>query len=107
MEIAMQDHMNAQNLRYIVFLLNPGYQYMSDGRKADCHDGFIFCSLQDAQEYAQEAIRSHEATRFVIGTFVWEQGRVMLSISCVETYGFKGDRKPITQLSLFPHTSKP
>lgn len=68
MEIAMENHMNSQNLRYIVFLLNPGKQYLSDGSKADCHDGEIFRSVADAREYAMEAIKNHEATRFVIGT---------------------------------------
>lgn len=103
----MKDYMNPQNLRYIVFLLNPGYQYMSDGRRADCHDGNIFCSLQDAEGYAREAIRSNEATRFVIGTFVWAKEAQTMSINCIETHGFKGDRKKIHQIELFSNNSKP
>jgi hypothetical protein len=102
--MGMSNQINEKSLRYIVFLLNPGYQYMSDGRRVDCHNGAVFCSLKDAQEYATGAIESHEATRFVIGSFVMDPHKPMMYICCIETHGFKGDRKYIGQLELFSLT---
>jgi len=103
----MENHMNPKNLRYIVFLLNPGMQYNCDGSKINCHDGFIFRSAEEARQYAREAIADKECTRFIIGSFVWDPLDSMMMIHCVETYGFKGDRKPITQLSLFSKSQNP
>lgn len=94
--------MEANKLRYIVFKLDTNAeQYMSDGTRVELHSGTIHSSLKDAREDALEAIASNDANRFIIGTFYLEPEHERMEISCVETHGFKNDRKNITQLSLF------
>lgn len=94
--------MDTKNLRFIVFLLNPNtQQYMLNGDRIDTHDGEIFSSLKDAKEYAEDSIKSKQCTRFVIGFFVFGNQSERISISCVETYGFKNDKKDIDKLTLF------
>lgn len=94
--------MQAENIRYIVMLLNPDtYQYMSNGERIDTHDGNIFCKLTDAREYACEAVESKLCTRFAIGMFVIDMQAERMNISVVETFGFKNDKKNPNQLSLF------
>jgi hypothetical protein len=79
------------NIRYIVFMINPGMQYLN-GRLTDIHDGAIFRTLKEAKEYAQDSIEGKLATRFVIGFFVWDARDEMMNIICIEKFGFKGDR---------------
>lgn len=89
-------------IRYIVFLLVPEFQsYTSDGRRIDKHDGEIFSSLIDAKEYAVNAIKDKLCTRFVIGSFVIENQTERIGIYCIETYGFRNDKKNLDQLELF------
>jgi|GEM_PF-5037341 len=94
--------MKTENIRYILIELNPDiHQYMSTGKRIDTHDGNIFCCLDDAREYALKAIESKDCTRFAIGMFVIDLQAEMMSISLVETYGFRNDKKNINQLALF------
>jgi len=82
----------SDNARYILFLIDS---------KIKDHDGKIFCSLQDAREYAKDTINEKYADKAVIGMFVWnEQAKEML-ISMVETIGFKNDKTNVTQMELF------
>lgn len=94
--------MKPENIRYIVMQLNPDtHQYMSTGERIDTHDGNIFSNLNDAREYAQEAIQSKDCTRFAIGMFVMDFQAERMSISMVETFGFRKDKKNVNQLALF------
>lgn len=90
------------NLRYIVMMLNTETaQYTSTGLRLDTHDGNIFCSIEDAREYAQDAIDNKLCTRFAIGSFVMDLHREMSPINLVETFGFRNDKKNVSQLSMF------
>lgn len=94
--------MNISNIRYIVFMLNPDVQqYTSSGAKIETHDGEIFCSLKEAQEYANDAIDDNLCTRFAIGMFHLDAQAQQMGITMIETFGFKNDRKNINQLELF------
>ena len=94
--------MKLENIRYIVIQLNTEtYQYLSTGEKIDIHDGNIYCSLHDAKEYALKGIESKDFTRFAIGVFVMDIQAEIMSISIVETFGFRNDKKNVNQLSLF------
>lgn len=94
--------MDSKNIRYIVMMLNPDtQQYMSTGERIDTHDGEIFSCLNDAKEYAMQTIEEKLCTRFSIGMFVFENQSERMSISCIETYGFRNDKKNINQLTLF------
>ena len=94
--------MKVENIRYIVIQLNPdAQQYMSTGERIDTHDGDIFCSLNEAKEYALESIESNYCTRFAIGMFVMELQSERMSISILETFGFRNDKKNINQLAMF------
>jgi hypothetical protein len=98
--------MNISNIRYIVFMLNPDVQqYTTSGAKIETHDGEIFCSLKEAQEYANDAIDDKLCTRFAIGMFVYEPQAQQMSISMVETFGFKNDRKNVNQLEIFDNVN--
>jgi hypothetical protein len=100
--------MESQNLRYIVFLLNPDVaQFLSDGRRIDTHDGNIYCNLQDAKEYAQECIKDKDCTRFAIGVFVLDKEAERMEISHIETFGFRNDKKNVNQLELFSQLPEP
>jgi hypothetical protein len=94
--------MKTENIRYIVIQLNPdALQYMSTGERIDTHDGNIFCSLNDAKEDALKSIESKDCTRFAIGMFVIDLQAERMSISILETFGFRNDKKNINQLALF------
>lgn len=83
---------DSASLRYILFLIDS---------KIKQHDGKIFCSLQDARNYAIDCIKDKYSDRAVIGMFsINIQSREML-ITMVETIGFGGDKKNINQLELF------
>jgi hypothetical protein len=83
--------MYATQIRYIVFLLDSSRQ----------HDGYIFASLKEAREYAQDAIKERYCTRFVIGKFINDGKLNHANIHMVETFGFKGDMKHTGQMQLF------
>ena len=83
---------NTENLRYILFLLDT---------KIKDHDGKIFCSFQEAKEYAKDCIADNYADKAVIGMFLLDKRSKEMLISKVETIGFKGDKKKVEQLQLF------
>jgi hypothetical protein len=84
--------MKAENLRYIVFLIDS---------KVKEHDGKVYCSIDDAREYAQDVIDEKYANKAVIGMFYMDQNAEIMSITMVDTIGFKGDKKNVNQLTLF------
>jgi hypothetical protein len=91
-----------KDLRYIVFLLSPEFnQYMSDGRKTETHDGYVFTGKDDAIEFAYKSVREKMCSRFVVGLFTWDKDREMLGISNIESFGFRHDKKNVEQLKLF------
>jgi hypothetical protein len=83
--------MELANARYILFLIDS---------KIKDHDGKIFCSLNDAREYAKDTIKEGYADKAVVGMFVWNEYAKEMLISMVETIGFKGDKKDALQLKL-------
>tara|TARA_R110002073_G_scaffold314073_1_gene486219 strand:- start:1366 stop:1638 length:273 start_codon:yes stop_codon:yes gene_type:complete len=87
-----QDSVNTENLRYILFLLDT---------KIKDHDGKIFCSFQEAKQYAKDCIADNYADKAVIGMFLLDKSSKEMLISKVETIGFKGDKKKVEQLQLF------
>jgi hypothetical protein len=80
------------SLRYILFLIDS---------KIKDHDGKVFCSLQDAREYAQDTIDEKYADKAVIGMFSMNMLSQEMLISMVETIGFSNDKKNVNQLKLF------
>lgn len=85
--------MEASNLRYIVMLIDS---------KSKDHDGRIFCSIAEARDYAALIMEGGWYTdKAVIGMFVMDPKCESMSISMVETIGFKGDKKNVNQLELF------
>lgn len=97
----MSFNMEAKDLRFIVFMLNPDIpQYLKD-RRIDTHDGEIFCSIEDAKDYADKALNDKLCTRIVIGVFVMDAQCERMGISCVETFGFRNDKKNTYQLDIF------
>jgi hypothetical protein len=94
--------MEAKELRYIVMMLNPqAAQFTSSGQRIETHDGEIFCSIDEAREYANDSIKQKLCTRFAIGMFVIDMHATRMSISVIETYGFKNDKQNVNQLELF------
>lgn len=95
--------MDTRDLRYIVFMLNPELRQHLDGRRIDVHDGYVFKSLEQARDYAQDCLDDKLCTRFVIGVFINETDKYIdrMYIDCVETFGFKHDKKKTDQLELF------
>ncbi len=94
--------MDATDLKYVVLMLNTEVQqYMSTGERIDTHDGEIFESLEDAHEYATDCVANNLCTRFAIGRFVIDKQKPRTTISMVETFGFRNDKKSINQLDLF------
>jgi hypothetical protein len=84
-----------KSARFIVFLIDT---------KHKGHHGKIFCLLKDAREYAKDCINEKDADKAVVGMFVWsEMGN--MTISHVETIGFRGDKKRTNQLDLFKRQS--
>jgi hypothetical protein len=80
------------SLRYILFLI--------DSRIKE-HDGKIFCSYDEAREYASDCINEKYSDKAVIGMFCLEPNSKEMLITMVETIGFSGDKKNINQLQLF------
>lgn len=101
-----------EQIKYIVFMLETNVpRRLSDGQKIDVHEGAIFNSLKEAEEYANDAVKHHLCNRFVIGLFVIDDDVIRypqerIDISLVETYGFKKDVKHIGQLDLFNQNKK-
>lgn len=93
--------MDAKDLRFIVFLLVTDFASFNSSGAIDKHDGEIFCSLEDAKEYATDAVKDGLCNRFVIGRFVVDINLSRMGITGVETFGFRNDRKNINQLDLF------
>jgi hypothetical protein len=83
---------DSASLRYILFLI--------DSRIKE-HDGKIFCSYDEAREYASDCINEKYSDKAVIGMFCLEPNSKEMLITMVETIGFSGDKKNINQLQLF------
>lgn len=93
-----EDVYDIRNLRYILFMIDSDHKQ---------HEGEIFTSLQEAKEYAADAIKWNLCTKYIIGLFVLDIKEQRMGISHIETFGFKGDKKDLNQLELFtPYKSK-
>lgn len=79
-------------VRYIVFLIDS---HIKD------HDGKIFCSFNEARDYAQDTISEKYADKAVVGMFVMNSSAKEMLITMVQTIGFKGNKKNASQLDLF------
>lgn len=90
MELA--ENMKLESLRYILFLIDS---------KVKQHDGKIFCSYEEAKEYACDCINEKYSDKAVIGLFAMDPNSQEMLISMVETIGFVGDKKNVNQLELF------
>ena len=84
--------MNEISLRYILFLIDS---------KIKQHDGKIFCSYEEAKQYAIDCINDNYSDKAVIGMFCLDENLKEMLITKVETIGFVGDKKDINQLELF------
>lgn len=84
-------------VRYIVFLIDS---HIKD------HDGKIFCSFNEAKDYAQETITEMYADKAAVGMFVMNSSAKEMLITMVQTIGFKGDKKNASQLDLFKTYSR-
>lgn len=82
-------------------MINPEVPQYMQHLKIDIHDGAIFRTKHDAKEYAEGAIKDQLCTRFIIGEFVYGTDRPVININCVETFGFRNDKKNVNQLELF------
>ena len=84
--------MNETSLWYILFLIDS---------KIKQHDGKIFCSYEEAKQYAIDCINDNYSDKAVIGMFSLDENLKEMLITKVETIGFVGDKKDINQLELF------
>ncbi len=84
--------MEATSLRYILFLIDS---------KIKEHDGKVFCSHEEARQYASDCIRDKYSDKAVIGMFSNDLNAKEMLITMVETIGFPGDKKNVNQLQLF------
>jgi hypothetical protein len=73
-----------ESLRYILFLIDS---------KIKQHDGKIFCSYNEAKQYASDCIKDNYSDKAVIGMFNLNAKAKEMLITMVETIGFKGDKK--------------
>lgn len=80
------------SLRYILFLIDS---------KIKQHDGKIFCSYDEARQYAGDCINDKYSEKAVIGMFMIDSSAKEMLITMVETIGFPGDKKNVNQLQLF------
>jgi len=80
------------SLRYIIFLIDS---------KIKQHDGKIFCSYNEARQYASDCINDNYSDKAVIGMFSLNPNSKEMLITMVETIGFSGDKKNVNQLQLF------
>lgn len=79
-------------LRYILSLINS---------KLKQHDGIIYCSYEEARNYAIECITDNYSDKVVIGMFYLNANSKEMIITKVETIGFPNDKKNVNQLELF------
>lgn len=86
-------------------MLNTDTQQYFGNQRIETHDGNIFCSLKEAQQYAMEAIEEKHCSRFAIGSFTWDNQAERMLINCIETFGFRNDKKNIGQMELFSKSS--
>lgn len=80
------------SLRYIIFLIDS---------KLKQHDGKIFCSYDEAKQYASDCINDKYSDKAVIGMFCLSPNSKEMNITMVETIGFAGDKKNVNQFQLF------
>ena len=83
---------DSASLRYILFLLDSRIKQ---------HDGKIFCSYDEARQYASDCINDNYSDKAVIGMFCLNPNSKEMLITMVETIGFSGDKKNVNQLQLF------
>jgi hypothetical protein len=83
---------DSASLRYIIFLIDS---------KIKQHDGKIFCSYDEARQYASDCINDCYSDKAVIGMFCLNPNSKEILITKVETIGFSGDKKNVNQLQLF------
>lgn len=83
---------DSASLRYILFLIDS---------KIKQHDGKIFCSYDEARQYASDCINDNYSDKAVIGMFCLNPNSKEMLITMVETIGFSGDKKNVNQLQLF------
>lgn len=83
---------DSASLRYILFLIDS---------KIKEHDGKIFCSYDEARQYASHCINDNYSDKAVIGMFCLDPNSKEMLITMVETIGFSGDKKNVNQLQLF------
>jgi hypothetical protein len=94
--------LDGRNLRYIVLMLDSNSPKYSEKRELlDTHDGEIYCNLEQAKAHAAWILKSGFCSQFAIGVFVIDANSEKMGISMIETYGFKGDKKDVGQMSLF------
>lgn len=84
--------LDVKNLRYIVFLIDS---------RVKQHDGYIFSSHKEAEDYANDAIKEKYSSKAVIGLFHIDLHCQEMMITKVDTIGFVGDKKKAHQLDLF------
>lgn len=83
---------DSASLRYILFLIDS---------KIKQHDGKIFCSYNEARQYASDCINDNYSDKAVVGMFYLNPNSKEMLITMVETIGFSGDKKNVNQLQLF------
>lgn len=77
--------------RYIIFMLDSKYKE---------HDGKIFSSAIEAEQYIIEALDEKYCDKAVIGFFKVDENAKEMNITMIKTFGFKADKSP-RQTSLF------
>ena len=67
------------------------------------HDGKVFLSLQEARDYVIEMRDDFYYSRAIIGMTAFDRknSSKTMSITQIETYGFKNSKKKVEQLNLF------
>lgn len=85
------------SLRYIIFLIDS---------KIKEHNGKIFCSYDEARQYASDCINENYSDKAVIGMFCLNVNSKEMLITMVETIGFSGDKRNVNQLQLFKLNTK-
>lgn len=97
MSEALQPHaLDSASIRYILFLIDSKFKE---------HDGKIFCSYEEAREYANDCINENYSDKAVIGMFCMNPNSKVMMITMVQTLGFLGDKKDVNQLELFKYQS--
>lgn len=84
--------MEASNLRFIVFAIDSKYKD---------HDGKVFLSKKDAENFAVDLIKEKYSDKAIIGMFYNDSNAKEMLITLIQTLGFNGDKKNLDQLELF------